>query len=118
MNVGMTDWPAKFRPAGYRTALLSSIQWDMIAHVRSRFPWLLGFDHQILSAEVKSIKPDAGIYQLCLERLGVQLADAIFIDDRVANVAGARSTGINAWLFRSVAELHRDLDSLGFQPLP
>ncbi len=118
VNPGMTDWLAKLRPAGYRTALLSNMQWDMIAHVRSRFPWLLGFDHQILSAEVHLIKPDAAIYQLCLERLGVQPADAIFIDDREANVDGARSIGINAWLFRSVGELHRDLDSLGFRPLP
>lgn len=117
-NTEMTQWLAALRPAGYRTALLSNMQLDMIAHVRAIFPWLNGFDHQVFSAEVRSIKPDPAIYRHCLDRLGVQPAEAIFIDDRDENVIAARSLGIAAFRYQSVAKLRRDLESAGFRHLP
>jgi putative hydrolase of the HAD superfamily len=118
VNTEMIQWLSTLRPAGYQTALLSNMQFDMIAHMRANFPWLSHFDHQIFSAEVRVIKPDAAIYRLCLQRLGVQPHEAIFVDDREENIATARSLGIMSFHFRSVAELRRDLESAGFRHLP
>ena len=118
VNTEMIQWLSTLRPAGYQTALLSNMQFDMIAHMRANFPWLSHFDHQIFSAEVRIIKPDAAIYRHCLQRLGVQPHEAIFVDDREQNVATARSLGIPSFRFRSVAELRRDLESAGFRHLP
>jgi putative hydrolase of the HAD superfamily len=118
INTEMTSWLATLRPAGYQTALLSNMQHDMIAHVRAKFPWLSDFDHQIFSAEVRTIKPDAAIYHHCLRLLKVEPRAAIFVDDRAENVATARSLGIEAFQFRSVDELRRDLKAAGFSHLP
>jgi putative hydrolase of the HAD superfamily len=54
------------------------------------------FDVMIISAEVQAAKPDARIYQIALEALGVAPAEAVFLDDSAANVAGARAVGMQA----------------------
>ena len=117
-NTEMTAWVAGLRPAGYKTALLSNMQTDMIAHVRAKFPWLNDFDQQIFSSEVRLIKPDPVLYHTCLAKLGAQPQETIFIDDREQNVAGARAVGMTAFRFRSTPELRRDLQSAGFPHLP
>lgn len=117
-NTEMTDWVAALRAAGYKTALLSNMQSDMVEHVRAKFPWLRAFDQQIFSCEVGLIKPDPALYRRALEKLGADASEAIFIDDREANVAGARAVGITAFRFRSVPELRRDLASACFPHLP
>lgn len=117
-NTEMTDWLAALRAAGYKTALLSNMQSDMIAHVRAKFPWLKDFDQQIFSSEVRLIKPDPALYRRALEKLGTRASETIFIDDREENVAGARAVGMTAFRFRSLPELRRDLASAGFRHLP
>ena len=65
-------------------------------------PWIVKnkfadvFDAMIISAEVRVAKPDARIYQVALEALGVAPAEAIFLDDFAANVDGARAVGMQA----------------------
>lgn len=118
INTEMTNWLGSLRPAGYQTALLSNMQHDMIAHLRANFPWLSDFDHQIFSAEVRAVKPDAAIYHHCLNLLKVDPHAAIFIDDRPENISAARSLGIAAFQFRSAAELRRDLAAADFPLLP
>ena len=39
-------------------------------------------------------KPDPRIYKLCLERLGLQPSESIFLDDLGLNVKAAASLGI------------------------
>ncbi|MGH9734965.1 MAG: HAD family hydrolase, partial [Candidatus Acidiferrales bacterium] len=117
-NDEMTAWLASLRPAGYKTALLSNMQHEMIAHVRAKFGWLNGFDHQIFSSEVRLVKPDPALYRVCLAKLGTEPRETIFIDDREQNVAAARALGIHAIRFRSVPDLRRDLASAAFRPLP
>lgn len=117
-NTEMTDWLASLRAAGYKTALLSNMQSDMIAHVRTKFLWLREFDQQIFSSEVRLIKPDPAFFRRALEKLGTQASETIFIDDREENVAAARAVGMTAFRFRSLPELRRDLESAGFRHLP
>ena len=62
------------------------------------------FDHIIVSADVKLIKPDPRIYQLTLERIGCQAHEAVFIDDRKINVEAAEALGIKGILFTSKAK--------------
>jgi len=118
INTEMTSWLATLRPAGYQTALLSNMQHDMIAHVRTNFPWLSDFDHQIFSAEVHAVKPDAEIYHRCLKLLDVEPHAVIFIDDREENVAAARALGIAGFRFQSVPQLRHDLAAACFPHLP
>ena len=58
------------------------------------------FDHMVISAEVGLAKPGAEIFHLALEKLGVRPAEAVFLDDFIANVEGARAVGMQAIHFQ------------------
>jgi putative hydrolase of the HAD superfamily len=117
-NPTMVEWLKQIHSSGTRTALLSNMPHDMIRYVRQEFAWLDQFDHQTFSAEVSLIKPDPAIYQHSLRGVGVAASEALFVDDKEPNVQGARAVGMRAIQFRSVEQLSRDLEELGFPVLP
>jgi putative hydrolase of the HAD superfamily len=57
------------------------------------------FDAMIISAEVGVAKPDAGIFRLALEKLGVEPQEAVFVDDVLVNVEAAQAVGMHAIQF-------------------
>ena len=70
----------------------------------------------IVSGTEKLMKPDPAIYALAIERFGIDPAGAIFVDDNMANVAGAEAAGIAGHHFRGATELERDLVARGYLP--
>jgi putative hydrolase of the HAD superfamily len=95
------------REAGVRTGLISN-SWGL--GIYERAPTEL-FDETIISGEVGLHKPQPEIYRLACTRLGVEPAEAVFVDDLRENCAGAEAVGLTAILHRStettVAELER-----------
>ena len=63
----------------------------------------------IISAEMGVMKPDARIYQVALEKLGVLPSESVFLDDFPENVTGARAVKMHAIHFtqpeQALAEL-------------
>jgi len=104
----MLELARELRRSGLRTAILSNIPHDLLAALRSRFDWLGEFEVQIWSCEHGVIKPDAGIYRLCLDALGCEPQRVLFFDDRPRNVEGALKAGIDAHVFES-AEQAREI---------
>jgi putative hydrolase of the HAD superfamily len=117
-NLEMVRWLRALRRGGIKTGLLSNIHPAMIAYLRENFDWLELFDFKTFSAEVRLIKPDPAIYEHTLRGLGVRAGEALFVDDREINVKAARELGIHAVQFRSVGELRRELEGIGFLILP
>lgn len=118
VNVEMIEWVERLRAAGFTTALLSNMQFDMAAHARKNFAWLAHFDQQILSCELRLIKPDPAIFRRSVERLGVKPQEALLVDDRDANVETAKELGFHAIRFQSIEQLRVDLEGMGFEILP
>jgi putative hydrolase of the HAD superfamily len=118
INPTMVEWLKQVHSSGIKTGLLSNMPVDMIRYARRQFVWLNHFDHQTFSAEVRVIKPDPAIYQHSLDGLGVAASEALFVDDRVPNIEGARALGLSTIQFQSVAQLKDDLERLGFPVLP
>jgi len=58
-------------------------------------------------------KPDPEIYRRALAILGKEPGRALFIDDRLENVAGAARVGMKAIRFTGADALRRDLQPLG-----
>lgn len=89
----------------HQTALLSNA-WSSTRRLLGSYPepFLDVFDEVIFSAEVKLAKPDPEIYHLMLNRLGVPAHQAVFVDDFVENVEGARAAGLHAILFKSASQ--------------
>ncbi len=70
------------------------------------------FDHIVISAEAGLVKPDPLIYHLALQGLGVLPQEAVFIDDFIENVEGARAVGMHAIHFRSPQQALGEVRSL------
>jgi 2-haloacid dehalogenase len=79
-----------------------------------RHPFLGLFRDYVVSGQVKCAKPDRAIYDLACRVGGFQPQHAVFIDDVLANVEGARAAGWSAIHHRSAADTAAELRALGF----
>jgi len=96
---------------------LISNAWDGLREVlHTRVPIADAFDVLVISAEEKIMKPDARIYQRTLERLGVNAAEAIFLDDVLLNIHAANALGMHGVHFHSTAQAQRDIRTLLDEP--
>jgi 2-haloacid dehalogenase len=86
---------------------------EKYAEARVRFPFFDRFRGVIVSGREQILKPDTAIFDLLLNRYDLRAADCLFIDDSVANVAGARSAGMRAHHFRDAKGLETELAALG-----
>jgi putative hydrolase of the HAD superfamily len=117
-NPGMFEWVNQLYAAGIKTGLLSNMPWDLVKHVRKNCEWMENFTFKTLSAEVRLIKPDPAIYEHTLHGLGVSATETLFVDDREPNIRAARTLGMHAIQFQSVAQLRDDLGAFRFPVLP
>ena len=65
-----------------------------------------------VSGELVLLKPHPEIYRHVLDDLGISAAQAVFIDNREANVRGAEAVGITGHLFTDETALRAFLASL------
>jgi putative hydrolase of the HAD superfamily len=70
------------------------------------------FEPAIASFEIGHRKPAAEIFRHTLQRTGVSPSRAVFIDDVLSHVHGARSLGIRSHQFSSAAKLLADLNGI------
>jgi putative hydrolase of the HAD superfamily len=105
---GMHDVVRRARAAGVRTALLSN-SWGLDY---PRHDWHELFDCTVISGEVGMRKPDAEIYELTAERLGLPPEECVMVDDLAPNVRGAVAVGMVGVLHRSVEETVSELEVL------
>jgi 2-haloacid dehalogenase len=68
----------------------------------------------LVSGTEKLAKPDPAIYRLALNRFGLAADEALFIDDREDNIAGAESVGIAGHVFVDEPSLREWLQGYGF----
>ena len=89
--------------------------------------WIAGMDvltevDVIVDGSVEGVlKPHPRLYELLGERLGVDFADMVFVDDQTSNVRGAEALGIRSVLFDVVdpdASFARARALLGLPPDP
>lgn len=117
------DFPAmaalveRLHTAGTPLYLLSNAPAFMDGWLRGpaqhRHPFLARFRDYVVSGLVGCSKPEAEIFDLTCRRNGFRPADAVFIDDSLPNVAGARAAGMNAIHHRSADETVAGLRALG-----
>lgn len=86
------------RAGGIPTAMVSN-SWGLAMYDRAGLDGL--FDLEVISAEVGLRKPDAGIFLLAAERLGVEPAACVLVDDLRPNVLAAEALGMRTVLHRT-----------------
>jgi putative hydrolase of the HAD superfamily len=104
----MIDAVKAARAAGIRTGLISN-SWGL--GIYDRAPIDL-FDATVISGDVGLHKPQPEIYLLACERLGVEPAEAVFVDDLRENCEGAEAVGMTALLHRDSSESVAKLEEI------
>jgi 2-haloacid dehalogenase len=111
---GMESLIAQLDEAGVPLFAITNFSAEFFPPFRAKYPALFDCFRQILvSGDEKLVKPDAAIYRLALSRFGVDARDAVFVDDRADNVAGAEAVGMTGLVFTDADALRRSLRALG-----
>jgi epoxide hydrolase-like predicted phosphatase len=95
----------------YKTGLISNAWNGLRAWIVSQ-KFDDAFDSITISAEVGVAKPQALIYQLALEQLGVKGDQAIFVDDVEKNIAASRALGMHGVLFNTSRQALAEVNQL------
>jgi 2-haloacid dehalogenase len=106
---GTVEVLAELRAAGVPLYALTNWSAETFAITRGRFEFLEWFDGLLVSGEERVTKPDPAIFQLLLDRFGLDPTATVFVDDSAANVAAARRLGFDAIGFTGHEELRREL---------
>jgi epoxide hydrolase-like predicted phosphatase len=96
----------------YKIGLLSNAWVDSRKKLGALFYFIDIFEVSIFSAEVKTRKPDEKIFRLMLDKLMVKPEEAIFIDDFIENIEGAKRVGLSAILFKNTSETIREINAM------
>ena len=113
LNVQMANFFRSLRPR-YHTAILSNSFVGARREEQQRYHFEEMCDLIIYSHEEGIAKPDPRIFKLAYERLGVQPAEMIFLDDHEPHVAAACTLGIHAILFQNNAQAIADIEQILF----
>jgi len=97
----------------YRIGLISNISASIEEYLPTAPKGL--FETQTLSYIVGVAKPSIEIFETHLAKTGTVANQAVFIDDREANCAGARAAGLHAIWFKDVDQLKTELTELSVQ---
>jgi len=97
----------------YQTAIISNATDVLRQRLEHDYPIADAFDLIVVSAEEGTMKPDAVIYQLALERLGRSANETVFIDDSLDNVLAARDLGLHAIHFSVQLDLPHEIAKFG-----
>ena len=98
-------WMKELKSAGYRIGILTNMATKFsercVKHVFAEHIALA--DALVVSGKAGVSKPDARIYRIMEDRIGVSPEQILFFDDNPLNVQGAKSCGWNAVVFTSIA---------------
>lgn len=111
LNIELLTFIAELRTT-YKTAILSNANKGVLEKIIGA-EWLQkDFDAIVISAEVGMVKPDLAMYRLIVDRLGVELSECLYVDDREIFLVPARRLGMSVLLYESFDELKRSIDEL------
>ena len=87
-----------------------SNSWSTSHYDRSSLDQL--FDAIVISGEVGLNKPDAEIFELAADRVGVPAGECVFVDDLRENCEGAERVGMTAVRHRNAPRTVAELEGL------
>jgi putative hydrolase of the HAD superfamily len=110
-NERLIDYMRELRARGYKLAICTNNvrEWD--SRWRSKLPVDEIFAVVVDSAFVGTRKPEHQIYEITLERLGVEPGAALFVDDVEINCDAARELGLTAVWFRDTDQAIAEIEA-------
>ena len=106
------DKIAALKNKGYSIYILSNYSEELFRMHTKGALFLDLLDGGIVSYQVHALKPEPEIYQILLDKYGLQAEECLFFDDRADNVESARALGIRAVQVTSREMLNETLDKM------
>ena len=94
-------WLSYIREKWNENVLSVQLSDEMYCQSEEQLSFLKTFDGGVFSWKEKCMKPDPKIYEILLKRYKIVPEQALFFDDRLENVEGARKVGINGAVFNT-----------------
>ena len=107
-----TQWVKSLKEKGYRVYILSNYGEKPFAASKGRMPFLDYTDGQLISYEVREVKPSPVIYRALCDRFQINPDKAVFIDDSAINIAGAKAFGLHTIHFTGYGDAVAQLKEL------
>lgn len=99
LDSGALEVLTQLKGAGYRLGVVSNREKPFHSDLES-LGILPFFELSLAAGEVKSYKPDPGIFQIALERMGIPVEAAVYVGDNYfADVVGSRRAGLRPVLY-------------------
>jgi 2-haloacid dehalogenase len=98
---------------GYRLYALTNWSAETFPWALDNFEFLHWFEGILVSGEEKTRKPFPEFYQLLFDRYAIDPSRALFIDDNIKNIEGARAIGLPSVHFQNPDQLKSELTRLG-----
>lgn len=93
----------------YRLLILSNTDPIHVEWMEANLSVLQYFPERIYSCLVGVAKPGPGIYQIAIEKAGVEPEQIFYVDDALENVEAGRRAGLQAYQFCGACELVDEL---------
>ncbi len=106
------DWLKEYKDRGYMVYILSNYGDYPYQLSKDRFTFLEHSDGELISYEVKTIKPNADIYSHLLRKFNLKADECIFIDDKEENVEGAINVGMKSVHFTNFESVKKQIEEI------
>ncbi|CAG0968372.1 2-haloacid dehalogenase [Anaerolineales bacterium] len=106
---GTVELLRALKKKGYPLYGLSNWSAETFPIVRDEYEFINLLDDIVISGEVKLIKPEPEIFELCLQKIGKPASQCLLIDDSEANINAAQKIGFDTVHFESPEQLKREL---------
>ncbi len=103
---------------GYRLYALTNWSAETFPIALRRYDFLQWFHGRLVSGEEKIRKPFKEIYELLIDRFGINPSQAVYIDDNARNLIPAKELGFHTIHFQSPAQFKKELMELLDPPAP
>lgn len=113
---GSVEILRSLKAAGVPCYALTNMETWTFPDRRERYPFLRELDGALVSGFEGVAKPDPRVFELLLERFGLEAAKTVFVDDSRTNVEAARGVGLQTIQFESPERLRESLEHAGLLP--
>jgi putative hydrolase of the HAD superfamily len=96
---------------GFRLYYLSNFPLDIFDEIKNGYYFFKHFDGGLISAEVKSSKPESPIYEILLEKYSLTSEECLFIDDIEINVRAAEAIGMKGLFTNGSLEISKEIEA-------
>lgn len=111
-NLPLLNYIGELKQKGYKIGLLSNIANNWIRDSFLTPDEQALFDEMIFSYEVGMTKPDARMFSLACERLGVEPEEAVMVDDIDSYCQAAKGEGLQAIVYENFTQFSGAIDSI------